>query len=188
MASIRSIISCAILAIAITIAVPVSKPEPGMIGVHRIVLPSENPSTLIKPIDDRKPHPIERRNFIEFANIVHTKVLDFLFDHTYLRAHLAHDPDGQLADYPKALLNSTKVRRQTSVAGRLTVGAAQGLVTAGTALAGDEIADELTGNDVDHPQETKEQLEEDEDEEDDKEIERDEEETEGEELTSNMTR
>lgn len=58
-------------------------------------------------------------------------------------------------------------------------GAVQGLVQAGSALAGDHIAVELTGNDRDHPQKTKEQLKEEEEEEEKKKAEKDEEEAEG---------
>lgn len=88
----------------------------------------------------------------------------------YLRAHLAHDHNGRLAQYPATHLNFTKVRRQSTVVGRLTFAAMQRLVCGGSQLAGDSFVDKLTENDSDHPQKTKEQLaEEQEDAEKDKE-------------------
>lgn len=79
-----------------------------------------------------RPDLFRRRNLTEFADVVHTKALAFLFDYAYPSAHLAEDKNSQHVDYPKNCPNSTKIRRQPLVAERLSVGAAQGLVSAGT--------------------------------------------------------
>lgn len=114
-----------------------------------------------------------------FVTAVPKRAINLFLKFTHLRIHIDHGHNGELAAFPKSHLNSTKVRRQSSVAGRLMFGAVQGLVQAGSALAGDHIAVELTGNDRDHPQKTKEQLKEEEEEEEKKKAEKDEEEAEG---------
>ena len=52
------------------------------------------------------------------------------------------------------------VRRQNSWAGKALWGAIQGGFNAGITMLQDKISDELTGNDRDHPQKSKQQLEE----------------------------
>lgn len=161
MASIRFIILWAILAIAMVVAVPVPKHEQGNIEPHPVyspspdpypfILPFPNPSSLIEPV-----HNHTHRAVVERRNL--TEVVHLLLNHQYICTHLAHVQNAKLAHDLTAYLNSTKGRRQSSVVGRVTNGALQGLVSGGTQIAGDSIADELTGNDRDHPQKTKQQV------------------------------
>lgn len=172
MASIRLIMLCAILAIANIVAVPVPNHEPGKVELHtiakpsphhyRFTLPSQNQSSLIEPIDDHRHlalvrlHPLLHRNITEVVDFIHEKVLvlDFLFNHTYLRVHPAHDQNGQLTNYPTSHLNSTKMRRHPSDVGTLTFKAMQGLMSVVYQLAGHSKELKSTENDRDHAQKT----------------------------------
>ncbi|MCJ1269034.1 hypothetical protein MMC22_008922 [Lobaria immixta] len=161
MASIQFIILWAILAIAMVVAVPIPNHEQGRIELHQVytplpdpypfILPFPNPSSLIEPVDNHT-----HRGVVERRNL--TEVVNLLLNHKYICTHLAHVQNAKLAHDLTAYLNSTKGRRLSSVAGRVTNGAMQGLVSEGTQIAGDSIADELTGNDRDHPQKTKQQV------------------------------
>lgn len=167
MASIRFIILWAILAIAMVVAVPVPNHERDNIELHPVytplpdpypfILPFPNPSSLIEPVENHTHRAVvERRNLTEVVNL--------LLNHKYICTHLARFQNAKLAHHPTAYLNYIKGRRQSSVVGRVTNGAMQGLVSGGSQIAGDSIADELTGNDSDHSQKTKEQLAEEENE------------------------
>lgn len=176
MASIWLIMFCAILAIATLVAVPVPNHEPGKVELHsiatpsphhyRFILPSQNQHSLIEQMDDHRHlalvrlHPLLHRNITEVVDFIHGKVLvlDFLFNHTYLRAHLAHDRNGQLAHYPTSHLNSMRVRRHPSDVGTLTFKAMQGLMSVVYQSARHSKAVELTRNDRDHAQKMKEQF------------------------------
>ncbi|MCJ1422743.1 hypothetical protein MMC29_000623 [Sticta canariensis] len=74
--------------------------------------------------------------------------------------HRVGNADLHTPPSPHHSLNPANVRRQNSWAGNMLVGGIRGAFTAGVNMAGDKIAQELTGNDKDHPQKSKDELEE----------------------------
>lgn len=131
MASIGSIVLCIVVAIiSMTAAVPVPS-KPTWDGEMHMPLQWHRPSAL----------PWENVGGpINFTDSIR---------HPFVIPHHAEEEPSQ----------SPKLRRQNSFFGKMAAGAVQGFVSATTTLFSDHISDELTGNDKDHPQKTKEQLE-----------------------------
>lgn len=181
MAPIRSVMACALLAIALTVALPVPDPKPADAVMLKnvkgtgVLFPSDNEPSLMEPIDGRhrhhvvgKPHRSERRKVADFLASVPPSVLSFFLGHGLQSAPVAHEQNGQLVAFADSHRDSTKVRRQSSIssmAGRMMFGVAQTMVNSGSVVIGNIIADKLTGNDLLHPQKSAQQLEQEEKEE-----------------------
>ena len=119
---------CALLAIAMTAAVPV----PGKM-----------------PSDDKAPTPLQHHHDVLSSPVPkHSHWYNLINGN-----HYRHPVKPQQSSPAKV------TRRQNSAMGRMASGAVQGVVTASTTLFSDYVSDSLTGNDKDHPQKTKEQLE-----------------------------
>ncbi|MCJ1428307.1 hypothetical protein MMC29_006216 [Sticta canariensis] len=154
MAPIRSIMLCALLAISMTAAVPVPGKMPEMPSDDKIPTPLQHHHGVLTV-----PAPKESQWYNSINGNHHHDVPS---SPVPKKSHWRYLINGNRYRHPVKPQQSSPAkatRRQNSAMGKMASGAVQGVVTASTTLFSDYVSDSLTGNDKDHPQKTKEQLE-----------------------------